>query len=122
MGNKIWGWSTHVDCSGCLLETIEDKEHMETFLRVMVQELDMVAMTDPWVMWCDTNDPQKIGYSGYILLQDSNISFHMCSATAEAYFDVFSCKPYDPEIVYDLIQKFFFPTGMHHRVLDRAAP
>jgi hypothetical protein len=37
------------------------------------------------------------------------------------YLDVFSCKPYDPLIVLQVVHRFFSPLGMSHTFLSRQA-
>jgi S-adenosylmethionine/arginine decarboxylase-like enzyme len=117
-----WGWSTCVDCAGCDPEAINDQEVCRDFIEAMLLGLDMVPIGDPHIMWCETNDPMKAGISCFQLLQDSNITFHLCSATNEAYCDVFSCKPYEQSVVIELVKEYFRPKAVRAQFIDRTAP
>ena len=52
-------------------------------------------------------DERVSGYSMVQLIETSLISAHFANQTNTAYIDVFSCKPYDPQIVQDFAQTFF---------------
>ena len=41
------------------------------------------------------------------LIETSLISAHFANQTNTTYLDVFSCKPYDPEVVREFAEKFF---------------
>ena len=117
--DKIWGWLTAVDMAGCAPDTINDPAHIEEFVRTMVREIDMVPIGDPIVRWCDTHDPAKVGWTFFQILQDSHIAGHLCSDSNCGYFDVFSCKPYEPYVVLDVTRKFFEPKHIRHQVIER---
>lgn len=83
----------------------------------------MIKIGDLHVIWCTTNDPKKIGWSGFQLLQDSNVTFHFCPKDQNAAFvDIFSCKPYDPQVVLDIFCKYFNPEKSNIQVLERYIP
>ena len=52
-------------------------------------------------------DERVAGYSMVQLIETSLISAHFANQTNATYLDVFSCKPYDPELVADFAQNFF---------------
>ena len=41
------------------------------------------------------------------LIETSLVSGHFANLTNTAYIDVFSCKPYDPDIIKNFTEKFF---------------
>jgi S-adenosylmethionine/arginine decarboxylase-like enzyme len=47
------------------------------------------------------------GYSMVQLIETSLISAHFANLTNTVYLDVFSCKPYDPDVVADFAKQFF---------------
>lgn len=119
---KTWGWLTAIDAAGCDDELINDEQNFRNFIGAMLFNLDMVPIGDPIIVFCETHDPLKRGWTFYQILQDSNISVHLCSATQEGYFDIFSCKPYNPEVVTFLVDQFFMPKKTNTQVLERSAP
>ena len=52
-------------------------------------------------------DERVAGYSMVQLIETSLISAHFANQTNATYLDVFSCKPYEPEVVADFAQTFF---------------
>jgi hypothetical protein len=63
----------------------------------------------------------KAGYTLVQLIETSNIVAHFVEETNDMYLDVFSCKPYDPLIVLQVVHRFFSPLGMSHTFLSRQA-
>lgn len=118
-----WGWLTAIDAADCDAERINCKETFQSFIDELLEKIDMVKIGDLHIFWCDTNDPNKVGYSIYQLLQDSNVSAHFCPADRNAaYMDIFSCKTYDPEIVVEVFQKYFNAGKIHYTTITRKAP
>jgi S-adenosylmethionine/arginine decarboxylase-like enzyme len=118
-----WGWLTAIDAADCDPAAINCKETFQNFIDELLERIQMVKIGDLHIFWCNTNDPNKIGYSIYQLLQDSNVSAHFCPADRNsAYMDVFSCKPYEPQIVVNIFSKYFRPEKLSFTVLDRFAP
>jgi hypothetical protein len=52
-------------------------------------------------------DERVAGFSMVQLIETSLISAHFANLTNATYLDVFSCKPYDPEVVADFAKNFF---------------
>lgn len=118
-----WGWLTAIDAAECNAEAINNTEVFQNFIDELLDKIEMVKIGDLHIFWCDTNDPNKVGYSIFQLLQDSNVSAHFCPADRNAaYMDIFSCKPYDPEIVVEIFQKYFSAGKLHYNTITRKAP
>jgi len=118
-----WGWLTCIDAAECDAVAINSKEVFQSFVDELLDRIEMVKIGDLHIFWCDTNDPNKIGYSIYQLLQDSNISAHFCCADRNsAYVDIFSCKPYDSELAVNIFLKYFSPGKLHYNTITRRAP
>lgn len=120
---NAWGWLTTIDARYCN-ENINSPEVIQAFIDETLDKIEMIPIGGTHILWCDTNDPEKVGYSVYQLLQDSNISIHFCpSNDNQAYLDLFSCKPYEAQTVVDLFNKYFAPekaaVGFHERVAPK---
>ena len=63
----------------------------------------------------------KAGFTLVQLIETSNICAHFCNDTGDAYIDVFSCKPYDRDVVRDEIIKFFKPRQITVNYIERQA-
>lgn len=120
---KPWGWITMIDAAGCDPVAIGGPVIFHVFIDELLENLKMVRIGNLNIVWCDTNDPKKKGYSIYQLLQDSNVSAHFCPADRNAaYLDVFSCKEYDEARVEAVFRKYFRPTTFRMRTVERRAP
>jgi S-adenosylmethionine/arginine decarboxylase-like enzyme len=80
----------------------------------------MVAVGKPIIKYLCEDDP-KSGYSLVQLIQTSNITAHFMDQDHTAYFDVFSCKEFDPAIVEAIVNKYFSPTNIKSNFLTRQA-
>ncbi len=122
MSNTAWGWLTTIDARFCN-EKINSPQDIQHFIDEVLEKIEMIPIGGTHILWCETNDPQKIGYSVYQLLQDSNISIHFCPANDnQAYLDIFSCKPYDPQTLVDIFDKYFSPEKKAVAFHERLAP
>lgn len=118
---NTWGWSLHLDCANANLNDINNVEHMKEFLRVLVERIDMKAFGEPTVVCFGEVNSNKFGYSGFQLIETSNIDFHACNETRELYLDVFSCKAFNVETVKHTVEEYFGCDRMTCRFLIRKA-
>jgi S-adenosylmethionine/arginine decarboxylase-like enzyme len=63
----------------------------------------------------------KAGYTLVQLIETSNIVAHFVEETDDMYLDVFSCKPFNPRDVEDLVQDTFRPASKNRIFLTRQA-
>jgi S-adenosylmethionine/arginine decarboxylase-like enzyme len=114
-----FGYHLMLDCSGCN-NNIADKQSIYNFVKELVQRIEMVAHGEPVIEYLLEGDPKQ-GYSLMQLITTSNITGHFMELDGTAYFDVFSCKSYDVEIVKAVVNQYFFPTKMRVNYLTRDA-
>jgi S-adenosylmethionine/arginine decarboxylase-like enzyme len=108
-----------LDCSGCSHTAITDYDTIWAFTKKLVKDIDMVAYGDPQIVRFGEGD--KTGYTLVQLIETSNICAHFVDVDDTAYIDVFSCKPYDDQVVEDLVIEFFGPTGIRKNFVTRQA-
>lgn len=116
-----WGYHLILDCGGCEKDKISSKEVIIAFTKELVKRIDMVAFGDPIVEHFATHDPSKAGYSMLQLIETSNLSAHFVERDNTAYFDVFSCKPFDNQCVIDTVKEYFGATNVRMTYLTRQA-
>lgn len=122
---KPWGIHAVIDMHGCPRDKVCDPAVISDFVKAVIAKIDMVPMRPIWMEYCETHDPAKFGWSFYQMIQDSNISGHLCDVdTKDPYFgsgfcDVFSCKEYDPKVVEDIVREYFHPKELSVRVIHR---
>jgi S-adenosylmethionine/arginine decarboxylase-like enzyme len=99
--------------------TIRCPKIIGSFSDHLVKQIDMVPYGRPQIQHFGSGN--KAGYTLVQLIETSNIVAHFVEETNDMYLDVFSCKPYDPLIVLQVVHRFFSPLGMSHTFLSRQA-
>jgi len=79
----------------------------------------MEAVGEPIVKRMDNERGR--GVSGVQLITTSTITFHGDDEKWCVYLDVFSCKAYDPKVVFDYVKECFTPKYIGHKFLYRDA-
>lgn len=115
-----WGYHLMVDASGLNPESIRSAEIIDKFARDLVVDIDMIPYGDPQIVHFGKDD--KTGYTMVQLIETSNIIVHFCEGDNTAYFDVFSCKPFEPGDALNLIEKVFSPKEVKVNFIVRQAP
>jgi S-adenosylmethionine/arginine decarboxylase-like enzyme len=111
---KVWGIASAIDIYGCDPQKIRDADAIRRFVVELCDLIEMKRFGETQVVHFG-EDERVAGYSMVQLIETSLISAHFANLTDTVYLDVFSCKPYDPEIVRDFSQSFF---GGAHSVLN----
>lgn len=114
-----WGYHLSADCAGCNPDAIRDYDTLYRFAKALVERIDMIAYGEPQIVKFGSSD--KVGFTLLQLIETSNICAHFVDESNELYLDVFSCKPYDIEIVDDTIREFFGPTSIRRNFITRQA-
>jgi len=63
----------------------------------------------------------KAGYTLVQLIETSNITAHFCEETNDMYLDVFSCKPFNPTDVEEVVNEHFRPLERNRMFVTRQA-
>lgn len=116
---RYWGYHLMLDCSGCDPDAIKDYDTIYRFTKKLVKDIDMVAYGEPQIVNFGSGD--KAGYTLVQLIETSNICAHFVNETNTMYLDVFSCKPYDDEVVIDLVIDFFKVANVRRNFITRQA-
>ena len=117
--SEYWGYHLMLDCAGCN-KSIASASEIKKFITELVPAIDMIAHGAPLIEFMLPGDPKQ-GFSLVQLIETSNICAHFMELDGTAYFDVFSCKDFDKQIVHDLVQKHFGPTSVKEHFLHRQA-
>jgi S-adenosylmethionine/arginine decarboxylase-like enzyme len=80
----------------------------------------MVAYGEPHIIKFGSGD--KEGITLIQLIETSNITCHFVDYNGSSFWDVFSCKPFDQQIVVDLIREYFKPKAIQSDFKTREAP
>ena len=101
---SYWGYHLLLDCSGCDIVQISNKDNIYKFVKDLVDRIDMEAHGEPIIEHLLPGDPKQ-GYSLMQLITTSNISAHFMELDGTAYFDIFSCKEFDIEIAKQVVRQ-----------------
>jgi S-adenosylmethionine/arginine decarboxylase-like enzyme len=102
----VWGISSSIDIYECDPETIRSAEKIRQFVIELCELIEMKRYLDTLVVNFG-EDERVAGFSMVQLIETSLISAHFANQTNTIYLDVFSCKPYDPDVVAEFARKFF---------------
>jgi S-adenosylmethionine/arginine decarboxylase-like enzyme len=103
---QVWGIASSIDIYDCDPLKIRDAEIIRCFVVELCDLIEMKRFGETQVVHFG-EDERVAGYSMVQLIETSLISAHFANLTNTVYLDVFSCKPYDPEIVKAFAQSFF---------------
>ncbi len=103
---KLWWVLTSVDVYDCDPKIIRCRDSIKKYVIELCDLIDMKRFWDTEVVhfW---EDEKVAWYSMTQLIETSLISGHFANATNASYLDIFSCKEYDPNVVWEFSQDFF---------------
>jgi S-adenosylmethionine/arginine decarboxylase-like enzyme len=110
----LWGIASAIDIYNCDPDKIRDDKTIRRFVVELCDVIEMKRFGETQVVHFG-EDERVAGYSMVQLIETSLISAHFANLTNTTYLDVFSCKPYDPEMVQNFAQNFF---GGTHSILN----
>jgi S-adenosylmethionine/arginine decarboxylase-like enzyme len=116
----MWGQHLVLDMGGGN-ENISRRESIRAFVAELVDAIDMVAYGEPIIEHFATHSPEAAGYSLVQLIETSAISAHFSDHNRDVYLDVFSCKPFDRNVVVQVVDKYFAPKSIYMLSLGREA-
>ena len=101
-----WGVAASIDIYNCDPGTIRDADEIRRFVIELCDLIEMKRFGETTVVHFGENE-RVAGFSMMQLIETSLISAHFANQSNTTYLDVFSCKPYDPEVVEAFALKFF---------------
>lgn len=120
MSEAYFGWHFTMDCAGCN-DNIKSHDKIAEFAKDMVERIKMIAHGDPLIEYMLPGDPKQ-GYSLVQLIETSNITAHFIEPDGSAFFDIFSCKDFDPAIAKLCVRDHFSPRKMTDNFFHRQVP
>ena len=118
--DSYWGYHLILDCSGLDADAIKDTAKLDGWIRKLVQDIDMKAHGEPVITY-NGEQPYHSGYTVVQIITTSSIVAHFIDEPASCYLDVFSCKPFDAEIVKHSMRDTFGAQRMRQYYITRQA-
>ncbi len=118
-----WGKHCIVDASGCNLAAIKDIQVIKLFFDELIEKAGMTRWGDLFWMDLEESDMHEevAGISAVQLITTSNVTIHCANKSRSIYLDFFSCKDFSQNLVYDMVKKYFSPSKVTIRTIDRDA-
>jgi len=103
---SVWGIASSIDIYDCDPDAIRSADKIRQFVVELCDLIEMRRFGETQVVHFG-EDERVAGFSMVQLIETSLISAHFANQTNTVYLDVFSCKPYDPEVVSEFACAFF---------------
>ncbi len=103
---NVWGIASAIDVYDCDPESIRSAEKIKQFVVELCALIDMKRFRDTVIVHFGEEE-RVAGFSMVQLIETSLISAHFANLTNTTYLDVFSCKPYDPDVVAEFAREYF---------------
>ena len=101
-----WGVASSIDIYDCDPYLIRDPEAIRRFVIELCDLIEMKPFGDTIIV--DFGEEERVaGYSVVQLIETSLISAHFANLRNTVYLDVFSCKPYEPEVARGFAERYF---------------
>lgn len=111
-----WGMLAAIDLHGCDPDRVEDPDTIRRFVPALVEAIRMRAHGPLHLE--RFGDGELEGWSAMQFIETSSITVHADEFGCRCFIDVFSCKPFDADVVA-AIAVMHFGGRPRMRVLDR---
>ena len=99
------------------VEQLKDPEFVRRFLRDFPASIGMTRITEPVVLPYHAPKFEDWGVTGVVVIAESHISVHTFPERNLVYLDVFSCMPFDADMVLKrLTEHFSLYRAVPHRI------
>ncbi len=113
-----WGLSSCIDLYDCDLALMQDAPAIKRFVVELCKKIGMRRYGKTHVVNFG-DEPRVAGFSMMQLIETSLISAHFANASRAIYLDVFSCAPYDPQVVANYACDYFKARRFHLQSVER---
>ena len=103
---KFMGRHLIVDGYGVERKKLTDKKSLSRLLENLPKQLKMRILRKPIVADISSDRYPHTGYSGFVILLESHISFHTWPEENYVALDVYSCKDFDEKKAVQYIKKY----------------
>ena len=108
-----------IDAYGVTRKKLEDKKSLTKLLLNLPRKLKMRIWRKPVVAKISSEKYPHSGYSGFVILLESHISFHTWPEENYAALDVYSCKDFDEKAAVSYLKKSLNSNRMNVKSIIR---
>lgn len=109
----VFGLHLMVDAYNCNKKILNDANLLYKFLDDLPTTLGMRKMIKPYIVSTEGNNIKDPGgWSGFVLIEESHISFHTFVKRKFVTIDIYSCKEFDTKVAINYLKKLFTTKDM----------
>lgn len=118
---EMQGFGPHLmlDCRQCDYDKISDLTYVQKFMDELPELIGMTKITQPYVFPYSGLVPEDKGITGIVIIAESHLTFHSFTEKDYFFFDLFSCKPFDVDLVEQHVIKAFGVKDYERHRADR---
>lgn len=106
--NKPFGIHLMFDAIDCDTDVLDDANLLYELLDMLPSKLKMRPMIKPYIVKTLGNTKRDPGgWSGFILIEESHISFHTFVKKGFVTVDIYSCKKFNSNLAIKILKNFF---------------
>lgn len=117
-----YGIELVVNASGCDV-SVMTRDKLAQFIKELCEKIDMNRALEPY-FWDEINggvsdEPHLKGVSVFQFIETSNIAIHALTKLEVIFFNIFSCKSFDRDVVEDFIKQYFKAQRVDSQLIER---
>lgn len=103
-----FGMHLMIDAYNCNPKVLNDANLLYKLLDELPNKLGMRKMIKPYIVSTEGNNAKDPGgWSGFILIEESHLSFHTFVKRRFVTIDIYSCKEFNTTDAISYLKKFF---------------
>jgi len=97
----------------------EDLNKISDWVRGLIKKIEMNLLAGPYTTY--VNDPGNKGMTSVAIIETSHIALHIWDETEPGLMqlDVYSCADFNPQDIFDEVDRVFKTVKMEYKFLDR---
>jgi S-adenosylmethionine decarboxylase len=108
-----------LDCRETSIEKISNLAFIYEFLNRLPDLIGMTKITQPYVFPYSGLVPEDRGITGTVIIAESHLTFHSFIEKDYFFFDIFSCKDFDTELVVQTVLEAFEVKSFEKHLANR---
>ena len=98
---------------------VEDLNKISDWIRSLIKKIDMKLLAGPYTTY--VNEKGNKGMTSVAIIETSHIALHIWDEVSPGLmqFDVYSCANFNPQDVFDEVNKLFQTKKIEYKFLDR---
>ena len=119
--HTLFGIHVIMDAYNCDKQVLDDAEKLTGLLYKLPEEMGMHRLNEPQVIQAGENNKKDPGgYSGFVMIAESHISFHTFPKRGFVTIDVYTCQEdIDTEALIKKLKTFFVTEDVDTHVIER---